>query len=202
MNQHHWNTVYQSKPTDAVSWYEAYPQRSVDTICAFGLPTNARIVDVGGGDSRLVDALLDLGFTNLTVLDISANALERTKMRLGDRAAMVQWVITDVTDYQPTLPVDVWHDRAAFHFMTTADAVARYLDAAGSGIRPGGYLTVGTFSTNGPTQCSGLPVRQYSPDALAGQFSGHFTKLYCDEADHHTPTGAVQSFTFCQFERQ
>ncbi|MBC8153024.1 MAG: class I SAM-dependent methyltransferase [Bacteroidetes bacterium] len=194
MSQQHWNTVYQTKPSDTVSWYEAYPQRSVDTIQAFGLATDARIVDVGGGDSRLVDALLDLGFTNITVLDISSDALER--------ASQVHWVVANITDYRPTQSFDVWHDRAAFHFLTTATAVSSYLDVAGSGIRPGGYLTIGTFSTNGPTQCSNLPVRQYSPDALAGEFSGTFSKLYCEEADHYTPTGTVQAFTFCQFERR
>ena len=105
-------------------------------------------------------------------------------------------------DCWPAQPVDVWHDQAAFHFLTTADAVGRYLEAAESGIRPGGYLTVGTFSANGPTHCSGLPIRQYSPTDLTGQFSRQFVKLYCEEADHHTPTGAVQAFTFCQLERR
>ncbi len=202
MSQQHWNTVYQTKPTNTVSWYEAYPKRSVDTIRAFSLPADAHILDVGGGDSRLVDALLELGFTNLTVLDISANALERAKIRLGDRAGQVRWVVADITDYQPAQPVDVWHDRAAFHFLITAGAVARYLEAAESGIRPGGYLTLGTFAANGPTHCSGLLVRQYSPTDLTRQFSRRFVKLYCEEADHHTPSGAVQTFTFCQFERR
>ncbi len=199
--ENHWNTVFQTKRPDEVSWYEAYPGRSVDTVEGFGLPRTARIIDIGGGDSRLVDALLVLGYEHLTVLDISADALDRAKTRLGTLAQRVQWVVSDVTTYQPDEPFDLWHDRAAFHFLTTDDAVARYLAAAESGVRAGGYLTVGTFSDNGPTQCSGLPVQQYSPDQLAGRFGRQFAKIHCNEADHQTPTGAVQRFTFCQFRR-
>ncbi len=199
--QTHWNTVFQTKRPDEVSWYEAYPHRSVATLEGFGLPRTARIIDIGGGDSRLVDALLALDYACLTVLDISADALDRAKTRLGKLAHRVQWIVSDVTTYRPAEPFDIWHDRAAFHFLTTTDAVARYLAAAEAGVRAGGYLTVGTFSDNGPKQCSGLPVQQYSPDQLAGRFGQQFDKLRCDEADHQTPTGAVQRFTFCQFQR-
>ncbi|MEZ0612369.1 trans-aconitate 2-methyltransferase [Fibrella sp. WM1] len=202
MDQTHWNQVYQTKAAETVSWYEAYPQRSVDTIVSFGLSPQARLIDVGGGDSRLVDALLDLGFVNLTVLDISMSALERAKRRLGNRADLVSWIVADITSYQPDQPFDIWHDRAAFHFLTTPAEVARYLAVAKAGIKTGGILTVGTFAENGPTHCSGLPVRQYAPDTLARQFSAHFTKRHCETTEHQTPSGAKQAFTFCQFERK
>lgn len=197
----YWNTIYQTKPAHTVSWYEHYPHHSVRMILSAELPLDARIIDVGGGDSRLVDALLALGFQNVTVLDLSQHALDRAKARLGHRADEVNWLVEDITAFTPPVPFDFWHDRAAFHFLTTPDLVARYLHVAQAGIRKGGVLTVGTFAEDGPTRCSGLPVRQYSPKTLTGQFAPYFTRQQCDAVDHQTPSGVVQAFTFCQFTR-
>lgn len=199
--QHHWNTVFEKKTTDQVSWYEAYPTRSVATIQGFNLPLSARIIDVGGGDSRLVDALLTLGYSNITVLDLSVEALTRAQARLGQSAERVSWVVSDVTDFKTDVLFDAWHDRAAFHFLTNSEQVDTYLTVATRSLRTGGYATVGTFSTNGPDQCSGLPVRQYSPETLPLSFARSFTRLHCEEADHQTPSGTTQRFTFCQFQR-
>ncbi len=201
VDQQHWNKVYSSKAETDVSWYETYPHRSVSTIESFSLSKMARIIDVGGGESRLVDALLTLGYQNLTVLDISVEALARAQQRLGNRARRVRWVISDVTTFQPEEPFHIWHDRATFHFLTHEPQINAYLANAEQSVIPGGFLTVGTFSDRGPSQCSGLTVRQYSPITLASQFANRFTKLHCEEADHQTPTGSVQTFTFCQFQR-
>ena len=201
-NQQHWNQVYSTKAETEVSWFEVYPHRSVATIQAFNVPKTASIIDIGGGESRLVDALLDLGYENLTVLDISAEAFAKAKQRLGSRAMRVRWVVSDVTTFRPDTPFRVWHDRATFHFLTADAQVDSYLTIAQQGVVPGGFLTVGTFSDRGPTRCSGLTVRQYSPATLTNQFAKGFAKLYCEEADHQTPGGQVQTFTFCQFQRQ
>lgn len=200
--QQHWNHVYETKRSNEVSWYEDYPHYSVDTIEGFNVPKTARIVDVGGGDSRLVDALLDLGYENLTILDISAQALERAKARLGSAAHRVQWVVGDVTQFQPDNNFNVWHDRATFHFLTVVQQTAAYLSIVEKNIVPGGFLSVATFSDKGPSQCSGLTVQQYSPDALTHQFARRFTKLQCEEITHPTPFGTEQLFTFCQFQRK
>lgn len=200
--ENHWNTVYSTKQPTEVSWYEAYPQHSVDTIVGFNLPKTTAIIDVGGGDSRLVDALLDLGYTNLTVLDISAQALERAKVRLGTLADAVNWVVSDVTQFRPDQAFTVWHDRATFHFLTTVPQLDSYLSLIERSVVPGGFLSVATFSDTGPTQCSGLTVRQYSPDALTNQFIRGFARLKCEEADHLTPFQTYQRFTFCQFQRR
>ena len=202
INEQHWNQVYRTKAETEVSWFEAYPHRSVATIQAFGLLKTAPIIDVGGGESRLVDALLELGYQDLTVLDISAEALAKAQQRLGHQATRVRWVVCDVTTYRPDKPFQVWHDRATFHFLTADTQVRAYLTNAERGVAPGGFLTVGTFSDHGPTRCSGLTVRQYSPATLSRQFARWFTKLYCEEADHATPGGSVQTFTFCQFQRK
>lgn len=202
MNEQHWNSIYQTKPDASVSWYEAYPKRSIDTINAFKLPKTARIVDVGGGDSRLVDALLQHGYQHITVLDVAEEALMRAKSRLGSQAQLVDWVVADVTTYQPPQVFDVWHDRAVFHFMTTEAQVDDYIRTARRSVIAGGFMTVGTFSEQGPTGCSGLPIRQYSQMTLSQQFSQEFQKLACSNADHITPAGVVQAFTFCQFQRK
>jgi ubiquinone/menaquinone biosynthesis C-methylase UbiE len=200
--EQHWNSVYQTKHPYEVSWYEAYPRYSVSIIEGFNLPKTTSIVDVGGGVSRLVDALLDLGYSNLTVLDISQQAIQRAKTRLGSRADQVQWVVSDVTCFAPVQSFDIWHDRATFHFLTSEPQIDAYLSIAERFIQGGGFLSVATFSDKGPSNCSGLGVRQYSPDALSDQFAYRFTKLRCDEIRHSTPFGTEQLFTTCQFQRK
>lgn len=200
--EQHWNTVYQTKQPTEVSWYEEYPHYSVSLINGFNLTKTAKIIDVGGGDSRLVDALLELGYTDVTVLDISEQAIERAKARLGSRADQVQWVVSDITCFQPNHPFDLWHDRAAFHFLTTEPKINAYLSVAQRVILADDFLSVATFSDKGPSKCSGLTVRQYSQEALSQQFTGRFAKLRCEEITHETPFGTQQLFTTCQFQRK
>lgn len=197
--KNHWDTVYQTKQPDEVSWTQSIPQTSLDFIHSFKLPKSAKIIDVGGGDSRLVDFLLDEGFENLTVLDISAKALERAKKRLGEKAKKVNWVVSDITDYKPETVFDVWHDRATFHFLTTTEEIAPYLELARKTVA--GFMTIGTFSDAGPKKCSGLNIKQYSESELQAQLDGGFEKIRCITEDHQTPFGTSQNFLFCSFKR-
>jgi len=147
--KNHWEKVYETKQPNEVSWTQEVPETSLEFIHSFNLPKTAKIIDVGGGDSKLVDFLLDEGYENITVLDISAKALERAKSRLGDKASQVTWIVSDVTEFQADTTYDIWHDRATFHFLTTTEQINQYLDIANRAI--GSYLTIGTFSKNGPT---------------------------------------------------
>ena len=198
----HWNTVFQTKQLTEVSWYQARPDISLDYLHGFHLPKTARIIDVGGGDSLLVDYLLEEGYKNVTVLDISANALERAKARLGEaKAAKVEWVVADASAFKPKVKYDFWHDRAAFHFFTEEKDVKRYIKNVQQSIAPGGYLVLGTFSENGPEKCSGLPVKKYSEAAMKERLQQFFEKLKCLTVKHLTPTETVQEFVFCGFRR-
>ena len=176
------------------------PKTSLDFIHSFGLAKNAKIIDIGGGDSKLVDYLLDSGFENITVLDISAKALEKAKNRLGNKAKNVNWVVSDITEFEPNTSFDIWHDRATFHFLTTAEQIAKYIDTARKFVT--GYMTIGTFSNNGPTKCSGLEIRQYTEQTLAGELKNGFDKIRCITEDHTTPFNTTQNFLFCSFKRQ
>lgn len=195
----HWETIYQTKQPEEVSWTQNIPQTSLDFIHSFKLPKSAKIIDVGGGDSRLVDFLLDEGFENLTVLDISARALERAKKRLGEKAKKVNWVVSDINDYEPEIVFDVWHDRATFHFLTTTEEIEVYLVTAKKAVA--GFMTIGTFSEAGPKKCSGLNIKQYSETELQEQLDGGFEKIKCITEDHQTPFGGTQNFLFCSFRR-
>lgn len=198
-NSAYWNKIYSTRQSNQVSWTQQIPKTSLEFIHSFGLPKNAKIIDVGGGDSKLVDFLLEEGFENITVLDISAKALERAKNRLGDKASKVSWVISDITEFKPNTTFDVWHDRATFHFLTTGEQVARYMDTARKSVN--GYLTIGTFSDNGPKKCSGLDIKQYSEDTLTAELRNGFDKLHCVTEDHVTPFDTTQNFLFCSFKR-
>ena len=200
--QQHWNTIYGTRQPHEVSWTQAVPATSLEFIRAFDLPKAAPIIDIGGGDSRLVDYLLAAGYENVSVLDISGAALARARQRLGPAASRVQWLEADVRRFEPPQPYALWHDRAAFHFLTTAPEVARYLRRARAAVVPGGYLTMGTFSPAGPTQCSGLPIRQYSEASLAAILRRGFGKLHCRTEDHETPFQTTQNFLFCSFQRR
>ena len=198
--KNHWETVYETKNPDQVSWTQELPKTSLDFIHSFGLAKNAKIIDIGGGDSKLVDYLLDSGFENITVLDISAKALEKAKNRLGNKAKNVNWVVSDITEFEPNTSFDIWHDRATFHFLTTAEQIAKYMDTARKFVT--GYMTIGTFSNNGPTKCSGLEIRQYTEQTLAGELKNGFDKIRCITEDHTTPFNTTQNFLFCSFKRQ
>ena len=196
----HWETVYETKTPDQVSWTQKSPKTSLEFIHSFGLNKTAKIIDIGGGDSKLVDSLLDEGFENITVLDISAKSLERAKNRLGEKANKVTWIVSDITEFEPNMTFDVWHDRATFHFLTTTEEITKYINTARKSVR--GFLSIGTFSKNGPEKCSGLEIKQYNEDELTLQLKNGFDKIKCVTEDHVTPFGTTQNFLFCSFKRQ
>ena len=198
-NKEHWEAVYQNKGPEEVSWTQEIPKTSLNFIHSFSLNKSAKIIDIGGGDSKLVDFLLDEGFENISVLDISAKALEKAKLRLGNRSEKVNWIVSDILDFKPDTTFDVWHDRAAFHFLTTKEQVEKYIEIAQSAVS--GYLTIGTFSENGPKKCSGLDIKQYSEETLHTVLKNRFEKLHCIYEDHKTPFNTTQNFLFCSFKR-
>ncbi|MBS1932436.1 MAG: class I SAM-dependent methyltransferase [Bacteroidetes bacterium] len=196
----HWDKIYALKTPEEMSWTQAVPKTSLDFIHSYDLSKNAKIIDVGGGNSKLVDFLLGEGFENITVLDISGEALEKAKKRLGKKAEKVNWIVNDITEFEPATEFDVWHDRAAFHFLTAPGQVAKYMETARRSVK--GYLTIGTFSDNGPEKCSGLTIKQYSEQQLTAEFQNGFEKINCITEDHVTPFGTRQNFLFCSFKRQ
>ena len=196
----HWEKIYETKQPNEVSWTQDIPETSLDFIHSFKLPKSAKIIDIGGGDSKLVDHLLLEGFTNITVLDISTASLERAKKRLGDKAATVQWIEADIREFVPKEKYDLWHDRAAFHFLTEKEDVMEYLKLVRKAVN--GYMIVGTFSPEGPTKCSGLSIRQYSDEELTTMFMDGFEKIKCVNVDHITPFHTAQNFTFCSFRHK
>lgn len=200
LTKQHWEKVYETKNPDQVSWTQDVPQTSLNFIHSFALGKQAKIIDIGGGDSKLVDFLVDEGFENVTVLDISAKALEKAKQRLGEKAKRVNWVVSDITEFEPDTTFDVWHDRAAFHFLTTTDQISKYLSIARKAVTS--YLTIGTFSTNGPEKCSGLQVKQYNEATLTNELENGFSKIRCITEDHKTPFNTSQNFLFCSFKKQ
>ena len=199
-NKKHWETVYQTKSPDQVSWTQEIPTTSLDFIHSFGLSKTASVIDIGGGDSKLVDHLLDEGFENITVLDISVKALEKSKKRLGAKAKKVNWVVSDILEFKPTNNFDLWHDRATFHFLTTTEQVEKYMTIARNSVN--GYIIIGTFSENGPTKCSGLEIKQYSEENLTAELNKDFDKIRCVTEDHLTPFATTQNFLFCSFKLQ
>lgn len=195
----HWETVYETKSPQEVSWTQEIPQISLDFIQSFQLNKDARIIDIGGGDSLLVDHLLDLGFTNVSVLDISAYAIERAKVRLGERASLVQWIVSDINEFEPEITYDLWHDRAAFHFLTAPSDISRYAHLAVNHAR---NLVIGTFSTDGPLKCSGLEITQYNEVSLGDLFREEgFECIETKREDHQTPFGTSQNFVFASFRK-
>ena len=198
--KNHWEDVYKTKSPNEVSWTQEVPKISLDFIRSFGLDKTAKIIDIGGGDSKLVDFLLHEGYKDITVLDISAKALEKAQKRLGDKANDVTWLTSDITEFKPDTTYDVWHDRATFHFLTHPEEVEAYIAIAARAVR--GYLTIGTFSENGPEKCSGLEIQQYSEEKLTTLFKSGFDKIRCVEQDHETPFGTEQNFLFCGFKKR
>lgn len=194
----HWEQVYTDHAAEAVSWYQPHATLSLELILRVAPDKSARIVDVGGGASRLVDDLLDHGMTDVSVLDISGAALEVARRRLGERAGRVRWIEGDITTVpQEKASIDVWHDRAVFHFLTDPADRAAYVAQVRRAVRPGGHVIVAAFAPDGPLQCSGLPVVRYAPDALHAEFGGAFELLEHLQEDHRTPSGALQHFVYC-----
>jgi SAM-dependent methyltransferase len=199
MERHeHWDQVYARNAPMQVSWYQPHLEQSLGLIEQARLPLDASILDVGGGTSTLVDDLLDRGFTRVSVLDISATAIEHARRRLGPRASAVTWLTGDITTLAlPAGEFDFWHDRAVFHFLREEQARIRYVESVRRALKPGGHIVVATFGPGGPQRCSGLEVMRYSADELHGQFGRTFRKLASFTELHHTPGGAEQEFVYC-----
>jgi SAM-dependent methyltransferase len=199
MNQkQHWEQLYGTKGAESVSWFQPHADQSLRLIHHTGLGKNAAIIDVGGGASRLVDDLLAEGYRDLTVLDLSAIALDVARQRLGVHARDVRWLVGDITNVElPPQRYDIWHDRAVFHFLTDAESRHAYVEQVMRAVRPGGHVIVATFAEDGPEKCSGLPVMRYRPDQLHSEFGDAFQLVEHAKEAHHTPAGAVQQFIYC-----
>jgi SAM-dependent methyltransferase len=197
-NKQHWETVYSSKPSDAVSWYQPHADRSLQLIQATGLGPQTKVIDVGGGASTLVDDLLLHGYQDVSVMDLSASALAVARARQAPMEARVQWLVADVTTAElPAHAFDVWHDRAVFHFLTRAEDRRAYVAQVLRSVKPGGHVIVATFADDGPLQCSGLPVMRYAPEGLHAEFGEPFTLVAHQREAHTTPFGTVQQFVYC-----
>ena len=199
--QTHWQNVYATKAENEVSWYQEYPAPSLDLIAATGVTSDASVIDVGGGASRLVDRLLDKNFRRVAILDLSAKALEEAKTRLGRRADTIDWIVADVTTCEPSRTYDLWHDRAAFHFLTEPADRDAYVVRLNKAVQHGGHVIIATFAPDGPERCSGLPIVRYDPDALARTLGPGFELVQSRRHDHVTPSGNTQRFQFSRFLR-
>lgn len=185
-----------------VSWYQSTPETSLEFLNQSNITTTAKIIDIGGGDSFLVDHLLDLGYKDISVLDISEASIERARKRLGDKGKNVKWIIEDATTFKPTEKYDFWHDRAAFHFLTDKQEISGYLKTAQENITPTGVMVIGTFSEKGPKKCSGVEVKQYSENSMNDRLKMFFEKIKCLTVDHRTPFDTIQNFVFCSFKKK
>jgi SAM-dependent methyltransferase len=197
----HWENVYTTKTENEVSWFQENPAPSLELIALAGISAGAAIIDIGGGASRLVDALVERKIATITVLDVSAAALDAARERLGDRGAGVEWVVADVTTWQPSRTYDLWHDRAAFHFLTDAPDRSAYVGHLKKAVRSGGHVIIGTFAPDGPERCSGLPIMRYDAGILGTILGTEFELVDFRRHDHATPWGAVQRFQFSTFRR-
>jgi len=202
MDKTHWEAVYKTKQVTQVSWFQEHAERSLQFIRNTGVAKDEHIIDVGGGASTLVDDLLSDGFSKLSVLDISAAALYAAQQRLGSDADKVHWLEADITLIElPQASVEVWHDRAVFHFLTDPDDRQRYVQAVLHAVKPGGHVIVATFAEDGPLRCSGLDVMRYRPDTLHGEFGSAFERVNSADEVHHTPSGSDQKFIYCYCHR-
>ena len=197
----HWDQVYNSKNENEVSWFQENPTQSLALISLAGVTPVSAIIDIGGGTSRVVDNLIAKGFECVTVLDLSAAAIDSAKKRLGPNARLIQWVIADVTQWEPSENYDVWHDRAAFHFLTEPADRTAYVERLKKALRPGGYVIIGTFAPDGPVRCSGLPVVRHDATSLSAEIGPEFELVSTHPHEHVTPGGATQRFQFSIFRR-
>jgi ubiquinone/menaquinone biosynthesis C-methylase UbiE len=196
----HWETIHQTKSPQQVSWYQDHPTLSLEFIQRTRVEPASPIIDIGGGISTLADHLLEAGYSNLTVLDISAAALETARQRLSTRAAGVNWIEADITQINlPADAFDIWHDRAVFHFLIQPEARQRYIETARRAVKKGGHVIIATFASDGPPQCSGLDVRRYSPESLQEEFGAGFQLVDSAQEVHRTPFSTEQKFTYCYF---
>lgn len=197
----HWENVYSEKGERSVSWFQQQATMSLEMLRLVGAGPNAQIIDIGGGASRLVDDLVARKYSAVTVLDISDAALAIARARIGEKADTVTWIAADATQWEPWRQYDVWHDRAAFHFLTEAADRKAYVERLGRALRPGGCAIIATFALDGPERCSGLPVVRYDPDRLGATLGAGFVFVDARRHEHTTPAGAVQRFQFSAFRR-
>ena len=198
----HWESVFSQKQQTEVSWHQPVPKSSIDFFESNSVPKDATIIDVGSGDSYFIDYLVNNGYQNVYALDIPEHALNRLKIRLGDKANRVNWIVSDVLDFKTPVTFDYWHDRAAFHFLSDSNDVDKYVSITTNYIKPNGKMMLATFSDSGPLKCSGINVKQYSKDELANQFSNTFEKIKCVDEVHPTPFNTTQNFTYCSFKKK
>lgn len=200
--QQHWDNVYQTKGRDEVSWFREHLETSLRMIANTGVVKDAAIIDVGGGNSNLVDDLLEQGFSEVSVLDISSKAINDNKERLGRKAENVSWYVADITRvHLPENRFDVWHDRAVFHFLTAEDDRQRYIELVKKSLKPAGHIIVASFSLDGPRKCSGLDVMRYSPESMRNEFGDTFKLVESVGETHNTPFGTTQDFVYCYCRR-
>lgn len=204
MKEHkdHWENVYETKGDQEVSWYQEIPVTSLNLINSLSLDKEDSIIDIGGGNSNLVYELSKKGFANLSVLDISAKSLERTKSKLGQKSTEIQWIVSDILEFQPQQQYNLWHDRATFHFLIQENDVLQYINIVSKAIKKGGFLIVATFSTSGPKKCSGLEITQYSKEKLQSLFHESFELIQSFEEVHKTPFETEQNFVYTIFKRK
>lgn len=197
----HWQNVYLTKSEQQVSWTQQDPEPSLSLIEKYARSTRSSIIEIGGGSSRLVDVLWQHGYHTITVLDLSQAALDATKQRLVD-APSIRWIAADITRWQPPTAFDIWHDRAAFHFLVEEGDREAYLKSLHAGVKTGGHAIIATFALDGPEKCSGLPVQRYDPETLASTIGPAFELVEQRRHRHTTPWGAVQSFQFSVLRRR
>lgn len=200
-DQPHWDSVYRTKPAESVSWFQPVPTLSLTALNELGATPGQSLIDVGGGASRLVDALLDRDWSDLAVLDIAGSGLDEAKRRLADRAAQVEWIVADITDWEPLRTYDFWHDRAVFHFLNDPAQRSAYLRAMDQALAAGGASIMATFALDGPERCSGLPVQRYDEQRLAEEVGPSFQVVRSWREEHVTPNGSRQAFTWCAFRK-
>ena len=198
----HWDNVYYNKNENEVSWYQKMPKTSLDHIKSLNLNLDSKIIDVGAGESRLVDNLLDLGFNNIDVLDISKKSIEKAKNRLGEKSKKINWIVSDINDFVSNNKYDLWHDRAAFHFLKDSSQINNYVELANLSLNSKGKIILGTFSSNGPLKCSGLEISRYNSSSINEIFKKHFILLNHRISIHPTPFDTFQEFLFTVFEKK
>lgn len=196
----YWDSIYKEKDEAHQSWFQENPEKSLEMIDELKLPKTAKIIDIGGGESRLVDFLIEKGFKDISLLDISKESLNKAKQRLGP-GTDVKLIASDVTQFSSPEYYDLWHDRATFHFLITVEDVEKYLKIAHSSLKVGGSLLVSTFSKTGPDKCSGLTISKYSQEDLKQVFEKYFQNTKCFETTHTTPWGTTQDFVYCGFKK-
>mgnify|MGYP002713015709 CR=1 FL=1 len=198
----HWENVYTTKNDGEVSWYQEKPTTSLKVITNLNLTKEANCIDIGGGNSNLIGELQNQDYSNLSVLDISEKALERTKTKLGKKANLVNWIVSDIINFKPKLLFDVWHDRAVFHFLTKPEDITNYVKLVGASIKTNGYFILATFSKTGPLKCSGLDISQYNKEELIELFKENFKLVNSFEEVHQTPFNTEQNFIYAVFQKK